>query len=57
MTSAHEQTGSYIPSTDAGFRDWVVNFSTLISADPQRYGLGSSDSAIIAQQNSDYQAS
>lgn len=56
VTSAHDQTGSYIPSTDAGFRDWVLNFSTLISADPTRYGLDSSDSAIIAQQNSDYQA-
>lgn len=51
MSSAHELTGSYIPSTDAGFRDGILNFSTLISADPQRYGLDSSDAAIIARKD------
>ena len=34
-----------------------MNFSTLISQDPQRYGLENSDATIIAQQYADYDAS
>jgi len=44
----YEQTGSYIPQTDGGFRDWLNNFATLIQADPVRYGLTSSDSGVIS---------
>lgn len=52
----YQQTGDYIPQTDAGFRDWLANFSTLISADPSRYGLEASDAAIIASMNTSFAA-
>lgn len=54
MSHAYNQSGSYIPSTDAGFRDWLVNFSNLISADPIRYGLEQSDATIIANLKTTY---
>lgn len=56
MGTAYEQTSPYIPSTDAGFRDWLNNFSTLISADPGKYGLDASDATVIAGHNSSYVA-
>jgi hypothetical protein len=31
----YQQTDGYMPATDAGFRDWLLNFSTLIAADPR----------------------
>lgn len=37
--SAYQQASPNIPATDAGFRDWLENFSTMISADPGKYGL------------------
>jgi hypothetical protein len=52
----YQQTGDYIPQTDAGFRDFLANFSTLISADPSRYGLEAADAAIIASMNTSFAA-
>lgn len=54
MTKAYAQSTSYIPSTDSGFKDWLLNFSTLIFSDPSRYGLESSDATIIANLNTSY---
>ena len=39
---------SYIPAKQADFSAWLLNFSTLISANPGRYGLAPSDAATIA---------
>lgn len=50
----YQQTGDYIPETDAGFRDWLGNFSTLIQADPSKYGLGGSDATVISDLNTSY---
>ena len=47
---------SYIPPTDAGFADWLLNFSTLITASPTTYGLVTGDATIIAAQNTAYAA-
>ena len=52
---AYQQTDGYIPRTDAGFRDWLNNFSSLISADPGKYGLSASDANIIADLNAQYE--
>lgn len=54
MAKAYQQSSSYIPSTDAGFRDWLDNFSTLITADPGKYGLDSSDAIVIADHYTNY---
>ncbi len=56
MGKAYQQSTSYIPSTDAAFRDWLNNFSTLISADPGKYGLDASDAAVIADHYANYNA-
>ncbi len=56
MSTAYEQTSPYIPATDAGFRDWLNNFATLIAADPNRYGLDAGDAAIISNHNTGYAA-
>lgn len=56
MAKAYTQSSSYIPATDAAFRDWLDNFSTLISADPGKYGLDASDAAVIANHFNDYNA-
>ncbi|MCC6907208.1 MAG: hypothetical protein IT430_04640 [Phycisphaerales bacterium] len=56
MTKAYNQSGSYIPSTDAGFKDWLNTFSTLIAADPGKYGLDASDAVIISNLNTQYAA-
>jgi len=50
----YEQTSGYIPHTDSGFRDWLQNFSALISADPGRYGLQATDAAVIASLYTNY---
>jgi hypothetical protein len=49
-------TTSYIPSTDAGFSAWLLNFSALITATPALYGLIAGDATAIAAQNTAYQA-
>lgn len=46
----------YIPTTDSGVSSWLLNFSTLISADPTSYGLVAGDATAIAAQNTAYQA-
>ena len=56
MDKAYGQTQPYIPATDSGFRDWLLNFSTLISADPAKYGVDASDATIIANLNTSYAA-
>lgn len=48
MAKPYLQSTSYIPATDAAFRDWLNNFSTLISADPGKYGLDAGDAAVIS---------
>jgi len=50
MSTAYTQTQPYIPQTDGAFRDWLMNFSTLISADPNKYGLEAADATVIAAQ-------
>jgi len=50
MSTAYTQTAPYIPETDPAFRDWLLNFSTLISADPNKYGLEAADATVIAAQ-------
>jgi hypothetical protein len=50
------QSESYIPATDWGFKSFLQNFSTLITADPGRYGLDSADAAIIQSQYTGYAA-
>ena len=47
-SKVYQQGSSYMPRTDAGFRDWLHNASTLISEDPGRYGLSEGDADIIA---------
>lgn len=46
---------SYIPSTNSGLADWLLNFSTLITAAPTTYGLIAGDATAIAAQNTAYQ--
>lgn len=38
----------YIPNTDGALDTWALNFSTLITATPATYGLGSGDAVTIA---------
>lgn len=38
----------YIPPKDADFNNWLLNFSTLLSANPPLYGLTSTDAANVA---------
>lgn len=47
---------SYIPSTDSGFNDWLINFATLIAASPTTYGLVSGDATAITAQKVAYSA-
>lgn len=47
---------SYIPTTDSGLADWLLNFSTLVSANFAAYGLTSGNATTIAAQNTSYQA-
>jgi len=46
----------YIPPSDGGFADWLLNFATLIAADPTAYGLVTGDATAISAQNTAYQA-
>lgn len=54
MTKAYNQSSSYIPSTDAGFKDWLHTFASLIGEDPNKYGLDASDATIISNLNTSY---
>lgn len=47
---------SYIPPKDAALSSWILNFSTLITANPPLYGLLTGDATAIAGQNTAYQA-
>jgi hypothetical protein len=38
----------YIPPKDADFNDWLVNFSTLLTANPTNYGLVAGDATAVA---------
>ncbi len=38
----------YIPPTDAAFDTWLLNFSTLLTANPVNYGLIAGDAVIVA---------
>jgi hypothetical protein len=42
------QSESYIPATDWAFKSWLQNFSSLISADPGKYGLSAADASIAS---------
>jgi hypothetical protein len=39
---------SYIPGPDAGFNDWLNNFSTLLTATPADFGLLAGDATAVA---------
>jgi len=56
MGTAYAQSDSYIPSTDAGFKDWILNFATLIAQDPAKYDLDASDAAILTDLSDSYAA-
>lgn len=56
MGKPYQQSTSYIPTSDSGFKDWLLNFSTLISADPSKYGLDASDATIIGNLYTAYAA-
>jgi hypothetical protein len=56
MDKAYGQSSPYIPAADGPFRDWLSNFSTLISQDAQKYGLEPSDAAVIANLLASYSA-
>ena len=40
--------GSYLPTREPELRDWVVNFSNLITAAPATYGLVAADATAPA---------
>lgn len=40
-------TPPYIPARDADFDNWMVNFSTVLTASPPTYGLTPADAAIV----------
>ena len=44
------QTAPYIPSKNANFVAWALNFSTLITTNPATYGLTPGDATTIASQ-------
>lgn len=44
--------GPYIPASDADFDAWIVNFSTLLTADPTAYGEDAA-SALVVQTAAD----
>lgn len=43
----YQQSGDYIPRTDAGLKAFLINFSNLISQDPGKFGLSEQDAEII----------
>lgn len=56
MSNAYDQTQPYIPTSDSAFRDWLLNFSTLIAANPAQYGLDAADASILTTYSSDFDA-
>ena len=46
----------YIPGPDGEFRDWLVNFDTLLTAAPATYGLVAGDAAAVAAKTAAYVA-
>lgn len=46
----------YLPPKDADFNNWLLNFSTLITAAPTTYGLLAGDAVAIAAQNTAFAA-
>lgn len=38
---------SYIPTSDAGFDSWLVNFATLLTADPSAVGETAGTAAVV----------
>jgi len=53
---AYQQTGDYIPRTDAGFQAWLFNFSSLIQQDWNQYQLTEADSIVISGHYAAYNA-
>lgn len=49
-------SSSYIPVPDGAFRDWLLNFSALITASPSTFGLVTGDAVLIAAQADAYDA-
>ena len=47
MGKPYQQTPGYIPRKDETLKYFLENFADLISADPQKYGLGESDAQVI----------
>jgi len=55
MPTAYQQSGKdYLPRTDSGLRDWLINFASLIADNPGRYGLDSADADVITNQSDAY---
>lgn len=49
-------SGDFIPTGDTAFRNWSLNFSTLITASPTTYGLVAGDATAYAALHSTYAA-
>jgi len=47
---------TYIPARDVDFNDWLLNFSTLLTAAPATYGLSAPDAVIVAGQQTAFSA-
>ncbi len=54
--SSFTQPGTYMPQSDVGFRNWVMNFSRLVGENPHRYGLTPADAQIITNHYQTYDA-
>jgi hypothetical protein len=46
----------YIPARDADFSAWLLNFATLIAANPTNYGLLAGDAVTISAVDTTFQA-
>jgi len=47
-------TLKYIPTTDADFELWQVNFVTKVTATPAAYGLAPADVVDVAADSTDF---
>jgi hypothetical protein len=47
---------NYLPVPDADFNNWVLNFNSLITANPGTYGLTAGDAAAIATPTANWSA-
>lgn len=54
--SSSTQPGTYMPQSDVGFRNWLMNFSRLVGENPHRYGLTLADAQIITNHYQSYDA-